>query len=284
MKRVISILLCGLLIVSLSGCKQTDTPPETTKSQTVEITLPGTEDTGPANTIPETTIPETTESETTAPETTEPEVTEPEHSALYIPGQSIEDVIFYFNEVCLDSEFIDSGDPTKIQKWMNPICYTVYGSPTEEDLEVLDGFTAWLNTLQGFPGIQPADSPEQTNLRLHFTGEEEMVSLMGENAYGLDGMVTFWYDNDIIYDEIICIRTDIDQYVRNSVILEEIYNGLGPVQDTMFREDSIIYQMYSTPQSLTEVDELILKLLYDPTILCGMDAQECETVIRSLYY
>ena len=83
---------------------------------------------------------------------------------------------------------------------------------------------------------------------------------------------------------MICIRTDIDQQVRNSVIMEEIYNGLGPVQDTSLRKDSIIYSGFSQPQWLTAVDELIVKLLYHPDIKCGMDAAACESVIRSVYY
>ena len=70
----------------------------------------------------------------------------------------------------------------------------------------------------------------------------------------------------------------------DSVILEEIYNGLGPIQDTDLRPDSIIYSGFSEPQSLTDVDELILKLLYHPQLLPGMNADECETVIRQLYY
>ena len=68
------------------------------------------------------------------------------------------------------------------------------------------------------------------------------------------------------------------------MILEEIYNGLGPVQDTSLRSDSIIYAGYSTPQSLTAMDELLLRLLYRPELVCGMDAQQCEAVIRQLYY
>ena len=96
--------------------------------------------------------------------------------------------------------------------------------------------------------------------------------------------MTFWYEDNAIYDATICYRTDLDQYLRNSVILEEIYNGLGPVQDTDLRSDSIIYSAFSEPQSLTEIDELILKLLYHPDILCGMNAEECEAVIRELYY
>ena len=76
---------------------------------------------------------------------------------------------------------------------------------------------------------------------------------------------TFWYNGaDEIYEAIIGYRTEVDQYIRNSVILEEIYNGLGPVQDTDLREDSIIYAGYSEPQELTQADELILRLFYAP--------------------
>ena len=96
--------------------------------------------------------------------------------------------------------------------------------------------------------------------------------------------MTFWYIDDVIYKAIICYRSDIPQYTRNSVILEEIYNGLGPVQDTDLREDSIIFSGFSEPQSLTEIDRLILQLLYHPQMQCGMDAAQCEAVIRQLYY
>jgi hypothetical protein len=97
--------------------------------------------------------------------------------------------------------------------------------------------------------------------------------------------VTFWYNGkNEIYEGIIGYRTDLSQEVRNSVVLEEIYNGLGPIQDTDLREDSIIYSGYSIPQSLTEVDKLILKILYHPEIKCGMNTAQCEEVIRKIYY
>ena len=217
-------------------------------------------------------------------ETTVPETTAPAHSPLYIPYLDTEDVITYFNEVCLDAEFVNSGDATLLQKWAEPICYQVNGTPTEEDLKVLDRFTAWLNTVEGFPGITENKSDEYVNLQIYFCPEAELIERMGENFAGLDGAVTFWYTENEIYDAIICIRTDLDQETRNSVILEEIYNGLGPVQDTDLRQESIIYSGFSTPQALTKIDELILKLLYHPDIHCGMIAEECESVIRELYY
>ena len=67
------------------------------------------------------------------------------------------------------------------------------------------------------------------------------------------------------------------------MILEEIYNGLGPIQDTTLRPDSIIWAEYAEPQSLTAVDQLLLRLLYHPEMDPGMDAARCEAVIRELY-
>ena len=111
-----------------------------------------------------------------------------------------------------------------------------------------------------------------------------MLSILGEWTYDLDGAVTFWYDNNRVHDAIVCVRTDLNQHLRNSVILEELYNGLGPIQDTSLRPDSLIYGGYSEPQELTKIDKLILQLLYHPDMKCSMDSTQCEEVIRSIYY
>lgn len=253
MRNCLLVLLCLLL---LAGCTAKEpTPPETVPVVTEIPTVPPTE----------------------AP-------TLPPHSELYVPGVEVEDVIAYFNEVCLNAEFVNSGDPSRLQRWNAPITYRVYGEPTEEDLKGIEAFSLWLNTRFGFPGIYEAGQGEYANLQIHFCDQQTMMDLLGDNFAGMDGGVTFWYENDVIYDAIICVRTDLEQHLRNSVILEEIYNGLGPIQDTALRPDSIIYAGFSEPQDLTQIDRLILQLLYHPDLKCGMSAGECEAVIRTLYY
>jgi hypothetical protein len=268
------LLSVSLTLCLLAGCSPSVPPSTSTPTSDTSISSPPSQSEPPQ---PEQTTP------SPPPEQSTPSP-KPEHSELYIPGVSVEDVILYFNEVCLDSEIINSGDPSYVQKWAEPICYSLYGEYTDEDLATLSSFADWLNTIEGFPGISEAQVPENTNLRIHFCSQSEMIDLMGDNYYGMDGAVTFWYLYDEIYDAIICYRTDLDQYLRNSVILEEIYNGLGPIQDTSLRSDSIIYSEFSQPQELTDIDELLLKLLYHPDILPGMNAQQCEQVIRALYY
>ena len=211
-------------------------------------------------------------------------VTEPTHSPLYLPGVTTEDVIGYFHEVCLDAEFVNSGDPTRLQRWETPILYRWEGE-TPEDRQVLDAFAAWLNGVEGFPGIREAQPDEAANLRITFCGGDDYLEMMGDNFAGTDGGVTFWYNGaDEIYDGIIGCRSELTSDLRRSVILEEVYNGLGPVHDTAIRPDSIIYSDFSTPQWLSPVDELILKLLYHPDMKCGMDQTQCEEIIRKLYY
>lgn len=272
--------------------ENTETPSTEPMETQVQVTEPiPTTPTEPTPTEPKPTEPKPTEPTPTEPKPTEPTPTEPtptepvEHSSLYIPGVSVEDVIRYFNEVSLDAEYVTSGDPSKLQKWRNTITYIIYGEPTEKDLSTIASFTSWLNGVSGFPGIRETTVPAEANLKIYFCTYEEMLNILGNNFYGNDGGVTFWYNgSNQIYDATICYRTDLSQNVRNSVILEEIYNGLGPVQDTNLRSDSIIYSGYSTPQSLTAIDKLILRLLYHPQIKCGMNASECEAVIRQLYY
>ena len=302
MKRFLCMLLCLALLLSLWGCGR---KPEILPEPSVTEAPTEPENTEPATTQPEETVPAPTEPETTEPTPTEPEVTEPaptepaptepevtepaetipEHSPLYLENVPVEDVIRWFNEVSLDAEFSDGGDATLVQKWDEPIAFMVHGDYTEEDWATLMRFTQWLNTLEGFPGIFETLDLAEANLNIHFTDAQGMLNIMGQDYVGLDGAVTFWYDGEnAIYQEVICIRTDLEQEVRNSVIMEEIYNGLGPVQDTTLREDSLIWQGYSIPQELTAVDELILKLLYHPAIARGMNALACEEVIRALYY
>ncbi len=286
LKNMIGILCAVLLSCCLVGCEQTVMQPETT--ETIPTTLQ-TEPSSAADTQAATVETAAPTVETIAPTIETTVATEPTeatlaHSPLYIPGVEVEEVIRYFNEVCLDAEFVNSGNASFLQKWNVPIRYMIYGDPTEQDRIVLINFVNWLNSVEGFPGMEETQDATLVNLRIYFCSQEEMINHLGDNFVGMDGGVTFWYLENAIYDGIICYRNDISQEIRNSVILEEIYNGLGPIQDTWLREDSIIYAGYSEPQSLTPMDELLLKLLYHPDMRPGMDASVCEQVIRSLYY
>lgn len=221
-----------------------------------------------------------TEAPTTVP-------TEVPHSELYIEGVSVEQMITYFNEVVLDVEYsTGSGNASLVQKWDRPICYRIEGTPTQKDAQTLSNVISQLNTVEGFPGIRAATGLEQ-NLSIFFLNQAEFDSRFSSviNGETADGAVQFWYytATNNIHTGRIGYRKDIAQEVRNSVIPEELLNLLG-ISDTVQREDSITYQYGSEVTELSPVDWVILKLLYNPKIECGMDAAACEKVIRELYY
>ena len=205
------------------------------------------------------------------------------HSPLYVEGVSVDDAIAYFAEVCLDTEFGDKTSGSLIRKWVEPFYYTVYGQPTDRDMEVLNRFVAEINSIENFPGMYPVESG--ADLEIYFYDQANFEALMGSDFVDSWGGVTFWFDGlSQIYTETISIRTDIPQDARDSIIAEEIYNGIGPVQDTSMRDDSLICQWSNSNYDMTAVDRLILQLLYHPSIQTGMDYAQCEAVIRQIYY
>ncbi len=208
------------------------------------------------------------------------------HSDLYIEGLDVETVIEYFAEVCLDTEYGDKTNNVYVRKWLEPIAYRVFGDYTESDRAVLEDFVAQLNGIYGFPGMYETDSEHDIDLEIYFCNERDFLAIMGDDFAGNWGGVSFWFwlENYEIYDETIAIRSDIPQFERESIIREEIYNGLGPVQDTECRYDSIIYQWSNAAQAMSPEDVLILKLLYHPSMRGGMGYDECAKVIRELYY
>lgn len=212
------------------------------------------------------------------------QIKKPEHSPLYTEGLDAEELITYFAEVCLDTEFGDKESNQYLRKWVQPIYYRVHGAPTAEDIITLEKFVETINNIPGFPGMYSATEGQSVNLNIHFCGEQDFIALMGSDFIGSSGGVSFQYSNYRIYSGKIAIRTDIPQSSRNSIIPEEIYNALGPVQDTSFRFDSIIYQWSDLNTVMSPEDELILKLLYNTSMLPGIDYESCAELIRTLYY
>lgn len=292
MKRILSIVLILLLVFAgcdavlddgnaseVSQASENENKPDESKETSIESSS-GDESSREESSLPDESEPDVSQNESQD----EPQPPKVEHSNLYIEGVSVEQVILWFNEVVLDAEFMNGGDATLVQKWTTPIRYFIEGETTDTDIAVFESFTNQLNQIEGFPGIVKAENPVIANMNIYFCLASEFQSHTGQDMGYVDGAVRFWYRDNAIYNATVCYRTEINQITRNSVIIEEIYNGLGPVQDTNLRTDSIIYSGYSEPQQPTAVDWLILKLLYHPDIKCGMNAQQCESVIRRLYY
>lgn len=217
-----------------------------------------------------------------------PELVVPEHSDLYIPDYSPYQILTYFEEVVLTVEYSDgTGDVSLVQKWLSPIHYELYGSYTDTDKYILEQLFAQLNEIPGFPGIYEATDQRPENLSINFLNPTDFTMAFSNVVNGEDanGATEFWYftATNEIYTARIGYRTDLDQDIRNSILIEEIINTLG-ITDTELRTDSVVYQYSDENTSLSEIDILILKLLYNPEIQVGMNFDQCAEIINQLYY
>ena len=61
-------------------------------------------------------------------------------------------------------------------------------------------------------------------------------------------------------------------------------NAIGFSNDTVLRQDSVIYEKYTENYALSEMDLILLKLLYHPLIKPDMTKDQCFDVIKKLYY
>lgn len=206
------------------------------------------------------------------------------HSSMYSDSYTVEEVITAFDEVVLTSEYSSGdGDVSLVQKWVDPIYCKINGY-RNSDLVILENLFQKLNEIEGFPGIYRSDNSFQVTI--DFYDDSQFYAQMGHIVNSsADGAVQYWYDtqSNYIYEGCVGYRNDMDEDVRESVLIEEVINMLG-ITDTQTRDDSITYQYSSTNTKLSEMDWIIVKLLYHDDIRTSMNAEECHEIIKKLYY
>ena len=251
----------------------------------VPVTTPGSTETERTPET-ETAAESTAETETETVTDTETETVTEDGRELY----TLEEVTAFFAEVALNSEYYTGEEDANsvIRKWTEPIRYYIYGDFDESDEEIISDFYAQISAeISGFPGAERVYSEEESTLTMGFIAEEDFQDEMGQyvDYETVDGCVTFWFDTGIysIINEVIGYNNGMMPEERRSVILEEIYNGLGLVNDTDSREDSLIYQYGSETEEMSPVDRALLYLLYLPDMECGMGYEECAEVIADHY-
>ena len=261
------VLVLGLVT---AGCAETAEPGET-EPETASVTERETET---ASDFEEEEIPE---------EFQKPE--EPDYSELRLPGVTLQQVQEAFEEVVLQTEYSEGeGDTSLVQRWECPILYRIHGSPSDGERAVLTDLFADLNGITGFPGISEAKEGEE-HLNIYFLDRNDFEETFSEflNGEVADGAVRYWYytDTNDIYEAKIGYLNK-DGGVLKSVLIEEVINMLG-ISDTVLRTDSVVYQYSDENEAPSEMDWLIVKLLYRPEIRCGMGAEECREVLGRFY-
>ncbi len=192
-------------------------------------------------------------------------------------GHSAGEIIDYFCDVALGAEYGDASE--NVIKWTSPVYYTITGEATEADMQLLGSLIASINQVPGFPGMHEAASADEANLAVNFASRDGMVAAAG-GSY--NGFVNLWWGNYTINHGVIYYRTDLTQELRNAVLVEELCQSLGLLNDTYDHPESIFYQYHTDTSWPTTLDWAVIQLLYRSELTPGMDESAVRAAAESL--
>jgi hypothetical protein len=170
-------------------------------------------------------------------------------------------------------------------RWAEPLHVFMEGSATEEDRRAFSELLEELRThVPNLPEISLAEKEEDANVMFSFVPLHEMDEFVTGYVPGNWGFMNSFHDKAVIrYGQVAVVNDKTKQEDRNHLIREEFVNMLGLCGDIDFAPESIIYQPYTTTQTLAAIDYEMLNLLYSPLLTPGMTAQEAEEALEPLF-
>jgi hypothetical protein len=189
-----------------------------------------------------------------------------------------------FYDAAFHSEYGDTGRDA-LFRWEIPLKLFVKGESTPEDIKTLQTFLENLNTnVPGLPDISFTDTQSEANVVISFVPFEDMAGSLENYVDSNWGFMNCFSDDKTIRYGLIAIATDVTtQTDRNHLIQEEFVNMLGLTADLDFGQESIIYQPYTTTQSLADMDYEMLNLLYSPFLQYGMSLAQAKAALEGMY-
>ncbi len=174
------------------------------------------------------------------------------------------------------------GNSQPLVRWTDTIRIFVKGSPAEQDYQQLDSFIMELAThCPNIPNIRRVSSEDQANVTLTYCPLDQMGNYV---PHYVDGNWGFFYYNyneaHEIYKVQIAIASDVNSpESKHHLLMEELVGGLGLTNDHYDYSDSILYGEWTTTQQLSDLDWLMINMLYDPDLYPGISRSDAYSIL-----
>ena len=171
---------------------------------------------------------------------------------------------------------------TNLCRWEEPIRICVIGSPSSDDRKQLDQFIMEIAVhCPNVPNIHVTNSTRDANVVIYYGPLNTLSQYVDYYREGNWGAFSYNYTSrHAIYTGKVGIATDKNNTAsKRHLLREELIGVLGLSNDHELYSDSILYQQWTTVGQLSEVDWLMLNMLYDPDLSCGMTAAEARRIL-----
>lgn len=217
------------------------------------------------------------------------------------------DLAWNFERIALFREYRREGPrliqvltPTRLSRWDDPIRYRLVGlGVTEADRKEYAALALRLHSLTGLSIEETKGDDPNLSILILSLGERRafIEALRIEGAAERMPLVMQWAE-DVSYPCIgqvgykdaesgeisgamIFIKAELEGVLRRSCIHEELAQTLGLLNDDLRVRPSI----FNDDQEfalLTDHDEYLLEILYDPRLEAGMDAEQAMPLARAI--
>jgi hypothetical protein len=175
-------------------------------------------------------------------------------------------IVPYFNEITLGTEFSNSKSQ---MKFVEDVYFILQGNFDEELQKEAEKIVYELNDLINPIHFYLTDDIEKANVRIYFGGPDDYVKINPmsesfiENSWGL--FFIFPKSQNVI--DMSLVYVDVERsnnnVQRKHVLREEMTQCLGFGNDSLLYPESIFYQGWTETLAYSEIDEKIIKMLYN---------------------
>ena len=169
----------------------------------------------------------------------------------------------------------------QLRRWEDTIRIYVSGSPANDDLQQLDAFIMEIAThCPNMPNIRIVNNEYDANIVLYYGPLNTLGDHVDYYHEGNWGSFSYYFTSYIMTSGKVGIATDVNTTdSKRHLLREELIGVFGLTNDHNDYSDSILYQEWTTVGQLSEVDWLMLNMLYDPDLRCGMSADEVYNIL-----
>lgn len=173
-----------------------------------------------------------------------------------------------------------------LKRWESDIKIYTCGAITDKDSMMLDDFIMQLSFRCPFlPRISRTNTESAANVVIYYGPLDTLKDHVPNYVEDNWGFFTYKYNGDYeIYQAQIAIASDVTrQRQRNHLVMEELIGTLGLANDHNLYSDSIVYAPWTETQELSDIDWLMMNMLYHPSLSCGMSYQQARGILLNTF-
>ncbi|MDL2289457.1 DUF2927 domain-containing protein [Clostridia bacterium OttesenSCG-928-F22] len=160
---------------------------------------------------------------------------------------------------------------TPFIRWETPILVQATGTPSDDDLFVLQQQIVLLSSIKGLPPIKFVQ--QNGTMVFHFAPQQQLPAVdpllsTEETHWGAFRLYYRADSSEIVYASSVIASDGLSQMQRSHAIVQNMAKMLG-VTHTTDESDSIFYASFSNIQQLSQKDRDVIALLYSGVVRTG---------------